>query len=393
MEESKSIYTLQFWLLCLSNFLFSASFSMIIPELPDYLASMGGKAYIGYTIALFTLTAGLSRPFSGKLTDHIGRVPVMAFGSLVCFLCGGLYPLIHTVQGFLFLRFLHGMSTGTKPTATAAYVADIIPETRRGEAQGGLGIFTATGMSLGPAIGSYLASEIGLQEMFWISSLFALLSIAILMRMKETLAPAMKSKFSWKLFKINWDDVFEPNILPVFWIMLFVSFSSGVIVTLLPDISKLIGWHNKGLYFTIYTIASIVVRVFFSKSSDKYGRIPVLLISTLILTASMVVMLIEMNTYTVVASAILFGFAWGFNTPTLAAWTTDLANKNHMGRAMATMYIALELGIGLGAFFSGWIYEGMQERIPIPFLISGILALISFFLLLNYHKNWQKNGI
>ena len=393
MEETKTIYTLQFWLLCLSNFLFSASFSMIIPELPDYLASMGGKAYIGYTIALFTLTAGLSRPFSGKLTDHIGRVPVMAFGSIVCFICGGLYPLIHTVQGFLFLRFLHGMSTGTKPTATAAYVADIIPENRRGEAQGGLGIFTATGMSIGPAIGSYLASTIGLQEMFWISSLFALFSILILMRMKETLPKAMKSKFSLRLFKISWDDVFEPKILPVFWIMLLVSFSSGVIVTLLPDISKLIGWHNKGLYFTIYTIASILVRIFFSKSSDQYGRIPILLISTLILTASMGVMLIDLNSFTVVLSAVLFGIAWGFNTPTLAAWTTDLAHKNHMGRAMATMYIALELGIGLGAFFSGIIYEGLQERIPIPFILSGLFAITSFVLLLNYFKNWQKNEI
>ena len=393
MEEQKSIYTLQFWLLSLSNFLFSASFSMIIPELPDYLASMGGKEYIGYTIALFTLTAGLSRPFSGKLTDHIGRVPIMAFGSIVCFICGGLYPLIHTVQGFLFLRFLHGMSTGTKPTATAAYVADIIPENRRGEAQGGLGIFTATGMSIGPAIGSYLAATYGLKEMFWISSLFALLSILILMRMKETLAPAMKSKFSWKLFKISWSDVFEPNILPVFWIMLLVSFSSGVVVTLLPDISKQIGWHNKGLYFTIYTISSIVVRIFFSKSSDRYGRIPILLISTAVLAFSMATMLIQPNSYTVILSAILFGFAWGFNTPTLAAWTTDLANKNHMGRAMATMYIALEVGIGLGALFAGMIYKGLQERIPIPFAISGVLAIISFILLLNYHKNWQKNGL
>ena len=393
MEEQKSIYTLQFWLLSLSNFLFSASFSMIIPELPDYLASMGGKEYIGYTIALFTLTAGLSRPFSGKLTDHIGRVPVMAFGSIVCFICGGLYPLIHTVQGFLFLRFLHGMSTGTKPTATAAYVADIIPENRRGEAQGGLGIFTATGMSMGPAIGSYLASTYGLREMFWISSLFALFSILILMRMKETLPPAMKSKFSFKLFKISWSDVFEPHILPVFWIMLFVSFSSGVVITLLPDISKNIGWHNKGLYFTIYTISSIVVRIFFSKTSDRYGRIPVLLVSSGVLAASMGVMLIHLNSYTVILSAILFGFAWGFNTPTLAAWTTDLANKNHMGRAMATMYIALEVGIGLGAFFAGMIYKGLQERIPITFAISGVLAIISFFLLLNYHKNWQKNGI
>jgi MFS family permease len=386
MEKPASIYTLNFVLLCVSNFLFSASFTMIIPELPDYLASLGGKEYIGYTIALFTLTAGLSRPFSGKLTDHIGRVPVMAFGSLVCFLCGGLYPIIHTVQGFLFLRFLHGMSTGTKPTATAAYVADIIPENRRGEAQGGLGIFTATGMSIGPAIGSYLASEIGLREMFWISSVFALLSILILLRMKETLPKSMKSKLSSKLFKIGWNDVFEPTILPVFWIMLFVSFSSGVVVTLMPDISKIIGWHNKGLYFTIYTISSIVVRIFFSKTSDNYGRIPVLLFSTLALAASMMLMIVVPSPLTVICSAILFGFAWGFNTPTLAAWTTDLANKNHMGRAIATMYIALEIGIGLGALFAGQVYQGFTKNIPIPFLMSGILAIIAFISLLKYRQ-------
>ncbi len=393
MEKPASIYTLNFGLLCLSNFLFSASFSMIIPELPDYLASLGGKEYIGYTIALFTLTAGLSRPFSGKLTDHIGRIPVMAFGSLVCFLCGGLYPIIHTVQGFLFLRFVHGMSTGTKPTATAAYVADIIPENRRGEAQGGLGIFTATGMSIGPAIGSYLASEIGLREMFWISSLFALFSILILMRMKETLPKNMKSKLSLKLFKIGWKDVFEPNIIPVFWIMLFVSFSSGVVVTLMPDVSKLIGWHNKGLYFTIYTISSIVVRIFFSKTSDKYGRIPVLLYSALVLAIAMFLMMLTPSPLTVITSAILFGFAWGFNTPTLAAWTTDLANKNHMGRAMATMYIALEVGIGLGALVAGQIYQGIATNIPLPFLMSGILAIIAFLFLLKYNHNWQNNDV
>jgi MFS family permease len=393
MEKESSIYTLHFGLLCLSNFLFSASFSMIIPELPDYLASLGGKEYIGYTIALFTLTAGISRPFSGKLTDHVGRIPVMAFGSLVCFLCGGLYPLIHSVQGFLFLRFLHGMSTGTKPTATAAYVADIIPEHRRGEAQGSLGIFTATGMSIGPAIGSYLASEIGLHEMFWTSSLFALFSILILMRMKETLPKKMKSKLSLELFKIGWKDVFEPKILPVFWIMLFTSFSSGVVVTLMPDITKLIGWHNKGLYFTIYTISSIVVRIFFSKTSDTYGRIPVLLYSSLALAAAMFLMVMIPSPITVIASAILFGFAWGFNTPTLAAWTTDLANKNHMGRAMATMYIALEVGIGLGALVAGQMYQGITSNIPIPFLFSGILAIIASVFLFRHQRNWQNNDI
>lgn len=71
--NSHPIYNLQFILLCMSSLLFSASFNMLIPELPAYISSLGGAEYKGLIIALFTLTAGISRPFSGKLTDKIGR--------------------------------------------------------------------------------------------------------------------------------------------------------------------------------------------------------------------------------------------------------------------------------------------------------------------------------
>jgi len=76
------IYTRPFLLLCLSHALFAGSFNMIVPELPAYLEGMGGGDQKGLIIALFTITAGLSRPFSGKLTDTVGRLPVMYVGTL-----------------------------------------------------------------------------------------------------------------------------------------------------------------------------------------------------------------------------------------------------------------------------------------------------------------------
>jgi hypothetical protein len=51
-------FSLQYILLCLSSFLFFASFNMLIAELPDYLTSLGGEDYKGL-ISLFTVTAGL----------------------------------------------------------------------------------------------------------------------------------------------------------------------------------------------------------------------------------------------------------------------------------------------------------------------------------------------
>src|SRR5689334_4090367 len=103
---------------------------MIIPELPAYLTSLGGGEYKGLIISLFTLTAMLSRPFSGRLSDRLGRVPVMVFGPIVCVVCSAIYPIVTTVAGFLVLRLVHGFSTGFKPTGQTAYLSDIIPAER-----------------------------------------------------------------------------------------------------------------------------------------------------------------------------------------------------------------------------------------------------------------------
>ena len=382
------MYTRQFWLLCVSNFLFCASFQMMIPELPDHLSKMGGQEHIGLIIALFTLTAGLSRPFSGKITDTVGRVPVMAFGSLVCCVCSLFYPFVHIVGAFLWLRLIHGFSTGTKPTATAAYVADIIPENRRGEAAGTLAVFTSTGMSIGPTIGSYMSNHFTIDTTFYTSSVFALLSIIILLNMKETLVKTQP--FSFKLLKIKWKDVFEPKVISAFIVMFLVSFSSGVILTLAPDLTKSLGIANKGLFFTIYTLASLAIRLTTSKVSDKYGRIPVLIVSCTILVFGMAVLGLMPTVQGLWISAILFGIAWGINTPTITAWTIDMSDTKYRGRALATMYMALEAGIGIGAWWGGSWYGGKLENMPFVFYVSSFLALLGLiYLIVNLKQSKQ----
>lgn len=365
---------------------------MMIPELPDYLTRLGGREYVGLIIALFTLTAGVSRPFSGKITDTVGRVPVMAFGSIICFFCGFLYPYLITVWGFLTLRLIHGFSTGTKPTATSAYVADVVPATRRGEAMGMLGLFTAMGMSLGPAIGSWLADDYSMNVMFWTSSAFALLSIAILLRMPETLVN--KQPFRFGLLRLKKEEIFDKQAIPPFIVLLLQSFSSGTILTVISSVSSSLGIANKGLFFTVYTIASLAVRLLFSKSSDRYGRVPVLFISTSVLALSMVFLVLtdpsDKNALIWFwSSAILYGMSWGMNSPTVQAWTADLSDERTRGRAMATMYIALEAGIGLGAIASGWLLNHWIGEIGVDasFAVSGALAVVAVFYLAWY---WQQ---
>lgn len=385
MQETKSsIYTLQFALLCLSSLLFSASFNMIIPELPNYLSSLGGAEHKGLIIALFTLTAGISRPFSGKLTDQWGRVPVMAIGSVVCVLCGFLYPILTTLSGFFLLRLVHGFSTGFKPTATSAYVADIIPQDRWGEALGMHGLCFSIGGAIGPAIGSLVAQNFGLDMMFFSSSLFAFLSIIIVMNMKETLQP--KRQFKWKMLHISRSDILEKRAIPAGIVTLLSYSAYGVILTLIPDWSEHLGITNKGLFFTAYTLASIGIRFVSGKVSDRFGRIKVMLVGLVVILLSLLLLGNGDSISGLIIGACVYGIGTGILSPALNAWTIDLSIPQYRGKAMATMYIALEIGIGGGALLAGYIYQDFIPRIPYIMYGNAIVIFIAFF----YVVYWDR---
>lgn len=378
-KPADTIYTLQFGLVCLSSFLFSASFNMLIPELPAYLSAMGGASYKGLIIALFTLTAGFSRPFSGKLTDTIGRVPVMAVGSVVCFICGFLYPVLTTVAGFLFLRLIHGFSTGFKPTATAAYVADLVPENRWGEAMGVHGICFSTGLAIGPAIGSLITNHFSIDILFYCSSAFALMSIVILWNMKETLKE--KQKLSFSLFKIKRSDIIEWRVIPAALITLLSYISYGVILTVIGDWGSFLGTANKGLFFMVFTLTSLLIRFVAGKASDTYGRVLIMKISLLLLSVSLLWIGLATSVFSLMAASALYGVATGMLSPSANAWTIDLSDPKHRGKAMATMYIALEAGIGFGALLAGWIFIDDIRTIPYTFfLCTGVTLLALVYL-------------
>ena len=371
-KQQHPIYNWSFGLLCLSSLLFSASFNMLIPELPSYLSSMGGAEYKGLIIALFTITAGISRPFSGKLTDTVGRVPVMAVGSIVCFVCGFLYPVLTTVAGFLFLRLIHGFSTGFKPTATAAYVADIVPVNRWGEAMGIHGLCFSTGMAIGPAIGSAITANYSINVLFYCSSLFALLSIVILMNMKETVK--QKQKFRFSLLRISKNEIIEGRVIPAALVTLLSYMGYGVLLTLIPDLGDHLGMRNKGLFFMTFTISSLLIRFIAGKVSDQYGRVKVIQVALLLLGIAFILIGAASSTTTLLAASVLYGVATGILSPAVNAWTVDLSHPEHRGKAMATMYIALEAGIGLGAFIAGLVYQDHISRIPFNFYISSVLT-------------------
>jgi MFS family permease len=380
-SPSEKIYSTQFWLLCLSSLLFYASFNMIIPELPFFLSSLGGADYKGLVISLFTLTALISRPFSGKLADRIGRKPVIIAGSLVCFVCSLMYPLLTTLYGFFFLRLVHGFSTGFTPTGQAAYLSDVVPADRRGEAMGLLGTSSTLGMAGGPALGGWLSSSFTNESMFFCSSAFAVISALIVLSIRETVTD--KHAISLRLLAVHKKDLFEPRVLTPCIVMALSAYAYGALFTVMPDFGAYFKIENKGLLFTYFTVASLIIRLVAGKASDKYGRANVLRISTFFMAVSMLWISLADTKTMLIIGAFMYGLAQGATSPALLAWATDLSDPEHKGRGVASLYIFMEFGIGVGALLSGWMYGNNNSNFFIAFATSSALSAIAFLYLLS----------
>ena len=251
-----------------------------------------------------------------------------------------------------------------------------------------LGTAGSVGMAAGPAIGGTLANQLGLDAMFYCSSFFGLVSIIILLRTKETLSK--KEKFSLNLLKVRREDFFEPLVLLPCLVMVLASFAYGTMFTVIPDLGQFVGIKNKGLLFTFLTMASLVVRLLAGKASDRYGRIEVLRISTLLIVIAMIVIGLSSTPFMLIVGVTLYGFAQGSTSPTLLAWAADLSDDRFKGRGIASLYIFMELGIGLGALCSGWVYGNKPDNFFVTFLISGLLSAIAFAYLIYQSMNRQK---
>ena len=381
-------YGSNFWLMSLSMFFFMMSFNLIMPELNGFLTALGSSELKGLIITLFTISAGISRPFSGKLADVVGRKASIYVGILICIIVSITYPIAQSLLFFFVLRFLHGFSAGFMPTGATALVTDVLPEQSRGQAMGIWGTFISLGIGIGQALGSWVFIQTNYTFLFGLSGFICLISLVLATFVKETLKE--KESFQIKVFKIQWKDVIEPSVFPAAVVMFLTAASSGIIFVITPDISNFLGINNKGWFFGIYVISTILIRLFSGSLSDKIGRRKTLLIGNLFLILAMILIGLSTSVNTYTFAAIIFGCATGISSPTLFAWTADLSNIRRRGVGAGTMFIALEGGIMLGSLSTLLFYDSTMNTILISFLFGAFLALVASIYLV-WHLTNRKS--
>ena len=145
------------WVLMVTAFVDMMGFAIIFPLLPYYAEKLGADAFkVGALISMFFLAQLITAPFWGRLSDRVGRRPVIFAGLVITAVAFVVFELADSVWLLFASRFIQGAGGG-KTGVLQAYVSDTAEPQNRAEALGWLSAATSAGVMIGPVIGSMAA--------------------------------------------------------------------------------------------------------------------------------------------------------------------------------------------------------------------------------------------
>jgi len=170
----------------------------------------------------------------------------------------------------------------------------------------------------------------------------------------ETLAEPRRLAFSLKA------AVARRALLPAL-IVACVMLTYGAQVSFLPFHAQALG-ANPGLFFLVFALVVAMARAWTGRLSDWVGRVPVTVAGLILTAVALVLLALARDARDLALLGALYGLGLGTALPPLVAWCVDVVDATERGRAMATYYIALELGIATGAMSSGLLVSAFGVR-------------------------------
>jgi MFS transporter, DHA1 family, tetracycline resistance protein len=174
-------------------FLDLVGFGIVIPLLPLYAERFGaGPVGAAWLLAIYSLMQFLFAPWWGRLSDRVGRRPVLLvglFGAAASYLAFGLAGSLTTLFAARALNGIMGANVGV----AQAYIADVTDPRDRARGMGMIGAAFGLGFIFGPALGGIL-SRYGLAAPFvGAAALAALNGILAWYRLPESLPPEARA--------------------------------------------------------------------------------------------------------------------------------------------------------------------------------------------------------
>ncbi len=363
---------------------FWISITTLLPTLPTYIKYLGGtRSQIGLVMGSFAIGLLCSRTLLGYLADTKSRKLVLSIGMIVAGLTPLGYLLIQSVLPLIAVRAIHGVSIAAFTTAYSALVVDLSPIKQRGELIGYMSLVNPIGMSIGPALGSFLQDFSGYTALFIASASFGLSGLFLLGSIPEKSCFHHHKDSAFHVKSRNFKQMLTSHslVIPAL-ILLMIGLFFGTLITFLPlFIQETNLGFSAGLFYTTAAIASFSSRIFSGPASDRYGRGPLITVSLLCYCISMILLTQATDGRQVLLAAIFEGAGAGTLIPMMIALISDRASSYERARVYSVCLGGFDLGMALAGPLVGSL--GSDLSYQVIFTISGSLALVAFLLFIS----------
>jgi MFS transporter, DHA1 family, tetracycline resistance protein len=158
------------FILLLTVLLDLIGFGIVLPLLPTYAKDLGANPFmIGLIAAIFSIMQFIFSPLWGKLSDKIGRRPVMLISIFITAVSYLVFAQAATIPLLIFARGLSGIGSANI-AAAQAYITDVTDSKSRSGAMGMIGAAFGIGFIIGPLVGGVLKHNYGIQTVGYVSA-------------------------------------------------------------------------------------------------------------------------------------------------------------------------------------------------------------------------------
>ncbi len=390
---SKHLFVL---LACL--FVVMIGFGIALPVLPFYVERLALSAgatrqsvaiHVGLLTGVYALGQLFFAPVWGRLSDRIGRRPLILIGIGGYVIAQILFGLATSLWLLYATRILGGILSSATLPVSAAYVADMTSDKERGRGMAWLGTAVSLGFVVGPALGAPLSRRDlhfttryghllldSFSVPFFAAAALGLLALFAALRWLPESLPAQGPHAADETMQTDWRGVAR-SLGPLLGLALVGQFALAIFEATFALFAQARFNYGPGAVGAVFVVCGLVMTVFQVGAvgflAGRVSEIYQIGAGFGLMEASIALLVLARTTFFVFVFVGLLALGTALIAPNLAALISKRGGSRRVGAALGVQNAANSLGQASGPLLGGMLFIW---QINAPYLLTGALLVV-----------------